>query len=164
MNTPGAAASGAPGPYAPWTGSAGPGRSGPGPASALPSGSGYAFGPGGAGWNAPGWQNERPPFASAPQPGLPARLSARLPRGHTGRLVAVGIASALVGALLGGGIVAVTAMVWGRADAGTSWDTGGDRQRFFPRGYGQNAPQSQDDLLPPWCRSTEAGVRCQAPG
>ncbi|WP_211590172.1 hypothetical protein [Microbispora sp. H11081] len=154
---------GAPGPYAPWTGSAGQSR--PGQASAIPpSGSGYAFGPGGAGWNAPGWQRPQSPFASAPRPDFSARLAARVPRGQTGRLVTVGIASALVGALLGGGIVAVTAMAWDRADARASWDVGGDRQRFFPRGYDQGVPQSQSNPLPPWCRSTEAGVRCQAPG
>ncbi|WP_432931132.1 hypothetical protein ACQPZZ_10450 [Microbispora sp. CA-135349] len=78
--------------------------------------------------------------------------------------MAVGIASALIGALLGGGVVAVTGMVWDRAHAGMSWDAGSDRQRLFPRGYNQDAPQSQDDFLPPWCRRTEAGVRCQAPG
>ncbi|WP_204047869.1 hypothetical protein [Microbispora siamensis] len=154
---------GAAGPYSTWTGPAGPGRPGPGPASRPPIGSGYAFGPGGAGWKAPGWQDPRPRFASAPRPGFPTRLAARLPRGHAGQLVAVGVASAIVGALLGGGIVAVTSMVWDRVDAGTSWDAGGDRQRFFPRGYGQDVPQSQDNL-PPWCRQTDAGVRCQAPG
>ncbi|MEU6429085.1 hypothetical protein ABZ860_24580 [Microbispora sp. NPDC046973] len=149
------------GPYSTWAGSARPGRPGPGPAGAP--GSGYAFGPGGAGWNAPGWQDPRPRVASAPRPGFPPRLAGRLPRGHAGQLVAVGVASAIVGALLGGGIVAVTSMVWDRAGAGTSWDGGGDRQRFFPRGYGQDAPQAQDGL-PPWCRQTDAGVRCQAPG
>ncbi|MBE3013344.1 hypothetical protein IL992_29810 [Microbispora sp. NEAU-D428] len=151
------------GPHSTWTGPAGPGRPGQGPASGPPIGSGYAFGPGGAGWKAPGWQDPRPRFAPAPRPGFPTRLAGRLPRGHAGQLVAVGLASAIVGALLGGGIVAVTGMVWDRAAAGTSWDGGGDRQRFFPRGYGQDAPQSQDNL-PPWCRQTEAGVRCQAPG
>ncbi|GIH48119.1 hypothetical protein SAMN05421833_108140 [Microbispora rosea] len=94
---------------------------------------------------------------------MPVRLAARLPRGHAGQLVAVGVASAIVGALLGGGIVAVTGMVWDRADAGTSWVGGNDPQRFFPRGFGQDAPQGQDGL-PPWCRQTDAGVRCQAPG
>ncbi|MEU8177012.1 hypothetical protein AB0C14_29415 [Microbispora hainanensis] len=153
---------GAPGPYATWAGPAGPGPSGPGAAGAPPTGSGYAFGPGGAGWNAPGWHDPRPRIASAPRPGIGTRLAARLPRGHAGQLVAVGVASAIVGALLGGGVVALTGMVWDRSHAGTTWIGGDDRQRFFPPGFGQDVPQGQNGL-PPWCRQTDAGVRCQVP-
>jgi len=154
---------GATGPYAAWAGPAGPGRPGPGAAGAPPTGSGYAFGPGGAGWNAPGWHDPRARFASAPRPGIASRLGARLPRGHAGQLVAVGVAAAIVGALLGGGVVAVTGMVWDRSHAGTTWIGGDDRQRSFPRGFGQDVPQGENGL-PPWCRQTDDGVRCQVPG
>lgn len=151
---------GATGPYAAWSGQTGPGQPGSGPANAKQPGSWGAFGPGGAGWNAPGWQDPHARFAPPPRPSLSARLAARLPRGQTGRLVVVGVACALAGALLGGSVVAVTGLVWNRVDSRLSWDSGRDRPRLFPRGYGQDVPQSPEDFLPPWCRRTDSGVRC----
>lgn len=148
------------GPYAAWSGQTGPGQPGSGPANAKQPGSWGAFGPGGAGWNAPGWQDPHARFAPPPRPSLSARLAARLPRGQTGRLVVVGVACALAGALLGGSVVAVTGLVWNRVDSRLSWDSGRDRPRLFPRGYGQDVPQSPEDFLPPWCRRTDSGVRC----
>lgn len=146
--------------------------SGPLPPRAVPAppprlGSGYAYGPGGAGWNAPGWAAPPPRPAPVPPPPLRDRLSRRLPAGQNGRLVAVGVASAVVGALVGGGIVAATGLVWDRVgdhqrvsrDAGVGQDGNG----LFPRGFGQD-DDLRSDPGPRWCRRTETGIQCQAPG
>ncbi|WP_182882740.1 hypothetical protein [Microbispora sp. H10949] len=141
----------------------------PGTTSIPPLGGGSAFGPGGAGWQAPGWREAATHPAGALRSesvrspgGLGGRLTERLPRGQTGRLITVGIASALVGALLGGGVVAATGLIWDEAHAGASREAGGDQDGLFPRGG--NLPGGEDGRLPQWCRRTETGIVCRPNG
>jgi hypothetical protein len=136
---------------------------------------GYAYGPGGAGWSAPGWR----PAAGQGGPGVPGgppagpggAFGASRPRPtDTNRLVIVGLVCAVVGALFGGGVVAVGDALWHRFHGpryGVVWSNPDQGPRRMPRD-GQNGPRfgqdrPSDDQFR-FCRWTEAGFRCDGPG
>ncbi|KAA9374031.1 MULTISPECIES: hypothetical protein [Microbispora] len=70
--------------------------------------------------------------------------------------------SALVGALLGGGVVAATGLIWDQTHAGASRVAGGDQDGLLPRG--RSLPGGEDGRLPQWCQRTENGIICRPNG
>lgn len=148
-----------------------PGRPGAGPsyrAESPAGGPGYAYGSGGPGWNAPGWGP--PPWAGGAQATGP-RFGGPL-RGHRGQLVAVGLAGALIGALVGGGAVAIGDSL--RNHDGHYYRVsderrapGDMRQRGdgpFGHRFGAPGQGPRSNRMPPSCERTDNGFRCERPG
>ncbi|MBO3744493.1 hypothetical protein J5X84_00340 [Streptosporangiaceae bacterium NEAU-GS5] len=150
----------------------------PGPAGAPPPGSsaptgGYAYGPGGAGWSAPGWSASggpgsgwsAPPPSGPPygtQPGWGGPAGGYGPRAGFGGFArsraAQLIVAGLVGAIVGGGVVAAVAGAWDRANTRrVVFDEGGPRGRFpLDRGpYRIPGPGPGGN-----CQRTDTGFRC----
>ncbi|MBG0812961.1 hypothetical protein [Planomonospora sp. ID82291] len=141
------------------------------------------YGPGGTGWNAPGWTA---PTAERPRPGRYAKL-ARATRGKPFQVAA----AAVIGAVLGGGAVAVVDTVGDRHRAGHAFsrvDDHGTRpgegsgrllERREAEGYGAGEPGNGETRIfrggsdewnpgdgfrtPDQCESTQEGFRCTAP-
>ncbi|GIH90139.1 hypothetical protein ACFFMN_10955 [Planobispora siamensis] len=135
------------------------------------------YGPGGRGWSAPGWATTTTAAAAPPRPGRYARLTGAA-RGRTFQIVA----AALIGALVGGGFVAVVdrfgdrhrggyaaERMDGREWRGRSHDDGRgfrERERGGERGYrgGPGIPMPRDgSRLPGRCTPIEGGFTCTYP-
>ncbi|GII01200.1 hypothetical protein [Planobispora takensis] len=131
------------------------------------------YGPGGPGWSAPGWA-----ATTASQPGRPGRY-ARLTGAARGRTFQI-VAAALIGALVGGGFVAVVdgfgdrhrggyaaERMDGREGRGRLHDEGrGFRERGGERGHRQapGIPMPRDgSRLPGRCTPIEGGFTCTYP-
>ncbi|MBG0828401.1 hypothetical protein HS041_11550 [Planomonospora sp. ID67723] len=158
------------------------GPSAPGPAGPRPAAGPYGpYGPGGPGWSAPGWTATAATTATAPRPPRSGRY-ARTTRGKTFQI----IAAALVGALLGGGTVAVLDRIGDRHRAGhiagrmddrpgrmddrrgpqdgdrapwrERWNPDGERgHREGPR---MRMPRGDGSHLPRFCEPIEGGFKC----
>ncbi|WP_285708071.1 hypothetical protein [Microtetraspora sp. NBRC 16547] len=130
----------------------------------APGSGNYAYGPGGPGWTAPGWR-------TAPGVGVPGHGS-RLPshaarfgafaRGRGGQLIVAG----LIGAIIGGGAVAVGTAIWDRGQVyDATLERGyGDGRNPLDRSFGQRqGPSELQDQLSRYCKRTETGFRCELP-
>ncbi|GII30939.1 hypothetical protein [Planotetraspora mira] len=82
----------------------------------------------------------------------------------------VGLVCAVVGALFGGGVVAVGDVLWHRFHGphyGVVWSNPDQGPRRMPgdgqngRRFGQDQPS---DGLSGFCRRTDEGIRCDGPG
>ncbi|GAA3444779.1 hypothetical protein [Planomonospora venezuelensis] len=158
-----------------------PGPSAPGPAGPPPPTGPYGpYSPGGPGWKAPGWTTTT--TATATQPPATGRYT-RLTRAARGKPFQI-IAAALIGALLGGGTVAVLDRIGDRHRAGhiahrmdayrtdehprPQDDRGPLRQRIDPdgeRGYRGEGPRlrmPRGDIsqVPRFCEPIEGGFKC----
>ncbi|MEZ0074010.1 hypothetical protein [Planotetraspora sp. GP83] len=93
-------------------------------------------------------------------------------RTHAGQLVAVGLAGVLIGAILGGGVVAVGGALWNRVHGHyyrVSYENQDPRagrgpwERPFGRRFGEDIPPGVGQL-PRFCQRTDTGFRCDMPG
>ncbi|MFF3666862.1 hypothetical protein [Microtetraspora malaysiensis] len=124
----------------------------------------YAYGPGGPGWAAPGWATTAggAGAGSGSRPQSAAHGFGAFARGRGGQFIVAG----LIGAILGGGAVAVGTAIWNQEHAYSApfengyLDGRGQRDRSF--GGGQRMKDLQEQLSQ-LCQQTESGFRCAVP-
>jgi hypothetical protein len=136
------------------------------------------YGPGGTGWNAPGWHT---PTAEQPRPGRYAKLT-RATRGKPFQVAA----AAIIGAVIGGGAVAVVDTIGDRHRAGHAFSRMNDHRTQPGEDFGRRLEERGDDergngeprgfrggtdqwipgdgfRMPDHCEVTQDGFRCTAP-